>query len=151
MFHLEWFCLMPVHTCVDKCAWNGGYIYIRGTFFFKAAPLLEFVYLVFTRMPGGVTVGDSGLCCCVPCPSSAIISLRLVILHKRSGPHSVWECLNPCSVSSPLMAFPVLGCYGASLCINANQQETKQPNDVLEESETEDRVIVSEHSFVWRI
>ena len=26
----------------------------------------EFVYLVFTCMPGGVTVGDSGLCCCVP-------------------------------------------------------------------------------------
>ena len=24
---------------------------------------------------GGVTVGDSGLCCCVPCLSSAIISL----------------------------------------------------------------------------
>ena len=23
--------------------------------------------IVFTRMPGGVTVGDSGLCCCVPC------------------------------------------------------------------------------------
>ena len=29
----------------------------------------------FTRTPGGVTVVDSGLCCCVPCLSSAIISL----------------------------------------------------------------------------
>ena len=24
-------------------------------------PLVEFVYLVFTRMQGGVTIGDSGL------------------------------------------------------------------------------------------
>ena len=38
-------------------------------------PFLEFMYLVFTRMPGGVTLADSGLCCCVPCVSSAIISL----------------------------------------------------------------------------
>ena len=30
-------------------------------------------------MPGGVTVGDSGLCCCVLCLSSAIISLCLLI------------------------------------------------------------------------
>ena len=30
-------------------------------------PLMEFIYLVFSHMPGGVTVGDSGLCCCVPC------------------------------------------------------------------------------------
>ena len=42
---------------------------------------MEFIYLVFTRMPGGVTVCDSGLCCCVPCLSSAIKSLCLVI-HK---------------------------------------------------------------------
>ena len=33
--------------------------------------------LVFTCMPSGVTVDDSGLCCCVPCLSSAIISLCL--------------------------------------------------------------------------
>ena len=30
---------------------------------------------VFTRTPGGVNVSDSDLCCCVPCLSSAIISL----------------------------------------------------------------------------
>ena len=30
---------------------------------------MEFIYLVFTRMPGGVTVGDSGRCCCVLCLS----------------------------------------------------------------------------------
>ena len=41
---------------------------------------MEFVYLVFTRMPGGVTVGDSGLRCCVPCLSSATIFLCLLIV-----------------------------------------------------------------------
>ena len=45
-----------------------------GASFFKDVPLVEFIYLVFTRTPGGVVVGDSGLCC-VPCLSSAIISL----------------------------------------------------------------------------
>ena len=40
---------------------------------------MEFIYLVFTRMPGGVTVGDSGLCCCVPCLLNAMNSLRLMI------------------------------------------------------------------------
>ena len=39
--------------------------------------LVECMYLVLTRMPGGVTVGDSGLCYCVPCPSSAFNSLCL--------------------------------------------------------------------------
>ena len=60
-----------------------------GASFFKDAPLVEFMYLVFTRTPGGGTAGDSGLCCCVPCLSSAIISLFFGILHKRSRPHSV--------------------------------------------------------------
>ena len=36
---------------------------------------MEFINLVFTRILGGVTVSDSGLCCCVPCLSSAIIPL----------------------------------------------------------------------------
>ena len=48
-------------------------------FCFEDVPLVEFIYLVFTRTPGGVTIGDSGVCCCVPCLSSAIISLRLLI------------------------------------------------------------------------
>ena len=33
------------------------------------------MYNVFSRMPAGVTVGDSGLCCCLPCLLSAINSL----------------------------------------------------------------------------
>ena len=39
-------------------------------FFFvvvEDVPVVVFMFLVFTRMPGGVTVGDSGLCCCVSC------------------------------------------------------------------------------------
>ena len=44
-----------------------------GILFFEAIPLVEFLYLIFTRTPGEVTVGDSGFCCCVPCLSSAII------------------------------------------------------------------------------
>ena len=64
-------------------------IYVTGVSFFEHVPLVEFKYLVFTRIPGGDTVGDSGLCCCFPCLSSAIISLYLLILHKRSRPHSV--------------------------------------------------------------
>ena len=46
--------------------------------FFEGVPLAELIYLVFTRTPGWVTVSDSGLCCCVPCLSSAIISLCLL-------------------------------------------------------------------------
>ena len=46
-----------------------------GASFFEDVPLVGFIYLVFTRMPGRVTVSYSGLCCCVPCLSSAIISL----------------------------------------------------------------------------
>ena len=47
---------MPVHTCVAECAWNVGYIYIIichwGVSFFEDLPLVEFMYSVFTRMPG---------------------------------------------------------------------------------------------------
>ena len=51
-----------------------------GASYSEDVPLVDFIYPVFTRMPGGVTVNDSGLCCCVPCLLSAIISLCLVIL-----------------------------------------------------------------------
>ena len=53
-----------------------------GAFCLEDVPFVEYVYLVFTHMPGGVIVGNSGLCCCVPCLSSAIISLCLAILFK---------------------------------------------------------------------
>ena len=47
---------------------NGGH-----SFSSEDVAMMELMYLVFTRMPGGVTVGDSGLCC-VPRLSSAVIS-----------------------------------------------------------------------------
>ena len=31
--------------------------------FFEDVPLVECIYLVYTPMPGGVIVGNSGLCC----------------------------------------------------------------------------------------
>ena len=41
---------------------------------------MEFMYPVFTSMPSGVTVGNSGLCCCFPCLLSAINSFCLLIM-----------------------------------------------------------------------
>ena len=40
-------------------------------------PLVEFIYFVLTRMPGGGTGGDSGLCRCVSYLLSAITSFYL--------------------------------------------------------------------------
>ena len=40
---------------------------------------VEFMYPVFTCMPGKNTVSDSGLCCCVPCLLSTISPLWLLI------------------------------------------------------------------------
>ena len=53
-----------------------------GASFFDDALLLECIYLVCCT-PGGVTVCGSGLCCCVPCLSSAIISLCLLSVCVR--------------------------------------------------------------------
>ena len=36
-------------------------IYATGASFLEDVPLVEFIYVVYTRMPGGVTVSDSGL------------------------------------------------------------------------------------------
>ena len=67
----------PVSPSVPERG-GGGEVYTPlGASFFEVVPLVEFMYLGFTRTPGGVTVGDSGLCGCVPCLSSAVISLRL--------------------------------------------------------------------------
>ena len=49
-----------------------GPFFFFSFFFFEDVFLVEFLYLVFTRMPGGVTVGDSDVSCFVPCLSSAI-------------------------------------------------------------------------------
>ena len=54
-----------------------------GASFFEDVPSVEFMYLVFTRMPGGVTVGDSGLCCCVP--SAERVIFRCVLIQVTLG------------------------------------------------------------------
>ena len=53
-------------------------------------PLVEFTYLAFTHM--GVTIGDSGFCCCV-CAMSFECKLTpcLLILHRHSGPQSILD------------------------------------------------------------
>ena len=59
---------MPLqHTRVAECAWNGGYIIChQGTSFFWGC-LLGGVYVhCIHRMPGGVIIGDLGLCRCGP-------------------------------------------------------------------------------------
>ena len=44
---------MPVHTCVVECARNGeDIIYATGASFLEGATLVEFMYFLFTRMPG---------------------------------------------------------------------------------------------------
>ena len=70
---------------------TGGIFFL---FCFEDVPFGGVIYLISTRMPGEVTVCDSGLCCCVPCLSSANVSLCLLILHKRSRLHSVLDYNN---------------------------------------------------------
>ena len=45
---------------------------------------MEFLYLVFTGRPGGVTVSNAGLCWWDPCLLSAFISIFLFILHTTA-------------------------------------------------------------------
>ena len=70
-----------LHTPVSPSVPEMESIYATGVILFENVPLVEFIYLVFTGTLGGVTVGDSGLCCCVLCLSRAIISLYLLIFH----------------------------------------------------------------------
>ena len=51
-----WFYSMPVQTCVAECARNGG-LYMP-----EDVPLVEFMYLVVTRMPGESYRSDPMLC-----------------------------------------------------------------------------------------
>ena len=62
------------------------------------------MYLVFTRTPGGVTVRDSGLCCCVPCLSSAFISRCLLMNSCNVSPVPGVGCH-----TQPLIDFPIPG------------------------------------------
>lgn len=43
-------------------------------------PLMEFIYLVYTRMPVSITVDDSvGLCCCVHSSGGKQTEVRAVV------------------------------------------------------------------------
>ena len=64
------------YACTHLCR----RVYTTGVILFENVPFVEFIYLVFTRTSDGVTVGHSRLCSCVPCLSSAIISLCLLFL-----------------------------------------------------------------------
>ena len=77
---------MPVQTYVAVCAWHGEYM-LLGASSFEDVPLVEFMYLVFTCMPGGVTIGDSGLLLLYEL-------LCLLILHRHLRPHSVSDYNN---------------------------------------------------------
>ena len=62
----NWFCLMPVLTCVTECAWNVGCICHWGSSFHEDVPLVEFVFLLFTCMPDNYCrqLRSSLLCLC---------------------------------------------------------------------------------------
>ena len=53
----------------------GALFFFFSFLFFEDVPLVEFIYCVFTCTPGGVNVGDSGLCCYLPYLLSSINSL----------------------------------------------------------------------------
>ena len=75
----------PVSPSVPEM--EGIYMFHWGASFFEDVPLVEFIYLVFTCTPGEVTVGNSGLRCCVPCLLSVIISLCLLIQGRIPWRH----------------------------------------------------------------
>ena len=68
---------MCVYTAVPPSVPEVEDVRRWGSSFFKDVPWDEFMYPVLTCMSGGVTMGDSGLCCCVPCVLSANSSLSL--------------------------------------------------------------------------
>ena len=76
-------------------------------------PLVEFVHLVFTRMPGGVTVDKSGLCRCVPCLLS---SFNDYVVSQHSSVK--FPRFTQCCV--PVQAFP-------HSCIHAPNSDSCTP------------------------
>ena len=102
---------MPVHTCVTECTWNGLYICDWGHLS-ENTPLVEFIYLVLNSTPGGVTVGNKGLCCCVFHLSSATMSFWLVIHFAKSFKHSpAWKT----KIHNPIISYPAIG--KAAFCL----------------------------------
>ena len=69
---------------------------LLASIFCEDVPLVEFIYVDLLACQMKVTVSESDICCCVPCLSSAINSLSLLILHRRSRPHSVSDFKESC-------------------------------------------------------
>ena len=69
-------CCVPVPTCVAECARNGGYICHWGHPFLSMCLWWSFCTLYLLARQVELPQADSGLRGCVPCLSSAIISLR---------------------------------------------------------------------------
>ena len=59
-------CVVCLYTAVSLSVPEMEGIYATGGILFEDVPLVEFIYLVFTRTTGGVAVGDSGLFCLSP-------------------------------------------------------------------------------------
>ena len=80
---------------------NGGHLCHWETYFFGECGLGGIYVPCITCKPGGVIVGDVGLCCCVSrytrdinqSNATSINSLGLFMLQKRSGPRSLSDCL----------------------------------------------------------
>ena len=97
--------------------------------FFEDVLLVEFTYLVFTLMPGGVTIGNSGLCCCVLCLSSAIISLHLLSVGMNSvtdvakknclAKNNLCNCCALTSKPMTMMSFSVVEYFAPQLEVKA--------------------------------
>ena len=79
-----------LHACVAESVGNGRYACQWGFLLIQEdLAQVEYMYLVFTRMPG-----ESGLCGCIPCYTFAVCRALLTIsgccfYTKRSRPHSV--------------------------------------------------------------
>ena len=70
---------VPEMEGIILCHWGGG------VSCFEDIPLVEFRYPVFISMPGGNTLGDKGLCWCVPRLLSATESFRLLFMNNAGG------------------------------------------------------------------
>ena len=66
-----------------------------GSSFLEDVPSVELMCLVFMCMPGGVTVSDLGLCCCVPYLFNTVNSLCLMIVYICMCV-CVCECVRVC-------------------------------------------------------
>ena len=112
-----------------------------GASFFEDVALVEFVYLVFTRMPGGITVGDSGL---LLCPLSVERCELLLLVDKFD--HSLRKhCVLDSISRTPFLSHSLLpadsffdlhtmralsnvsraalSCHPIFFCVNRNSQE----------------------------